>query len=114
MATTTQPPNHQPWNSYPNGLERTHKSKGALAVYHDRVAREERDIFVSDGKPRFVVLWDQPENEDGVQDPRLLSMSTQLTASVAAFETELKIESQQQLTQAMSGSASPDPNCRFM
>jgi hypothetical protein len=33
--------------------------------YRDRLARDKDDLFVPEGKPRFVVLWDMLEGENG-------------------------------------------------
>jgi hypothetical protein len=29
--------------------------------------RDEEELFVPEGKPRFVILWDIPDGEDGEQ-----------------------------------------------
>lgn len=65
MSTHTQAPCLQTWDRYPLDMTRTYMSKRALAVYQARMAREARDIFVSEGKPRFLDIWERRQDADG-------------------------------------------------
>jgi len=53
-------------NMYPIDVE-TYKSRQTLASYRDRLTRENDELFVPEGRQRFVVLWDLLEGENGEQ-----------------------------------------------
>ncbi|KAM7185598.1 hypothetical protein V8F20_011732 [Naviculisporaceae sp. PSN 640] len=97
MSTHTQPtplPCPQKWNNYPLEVSRTCKSKRALAAYQARMARDGKDIFVSEIEPRFVDIWERRQDADDFQPMERVSSLERLDK--------------------FTGDGSSDPSCRFI
>jgi len=72
----------------------TYKPRQTLLLYRDRLRNDKDELFVPEGKPRFVITWDLLEAEDD-------------------FRTQSYIESPTAFD-ASPGSQHPNPTCRFI
>jgi hypothetical protein len=88
-------PNHVS-NEYPLGLEPgwTYKSGQSLKFYRECLVRDEDELFVPEGKPRFVMLWDMPDGEHN-------------------FRPESRIDKLEQFDATLAIKTLADPSCRF-
>ncbi|KAK4443752.1 hypothetical protein QBC34DRAFT_416496 [Podospora aff. communis PSN243] len=94
MAASTSPQHAS--NEYPLGLEPgwTYKSGQTLKFYRERLVGNEDELFVPEGKPRFVMLWDMPDGEN-------------------AFLPESRIDKLEQFDATLAIKTLADPSCRF-
>ena len=89
MAASTTPSAPPGRDRYPQNVKRTYKSKHALIAYHNRVTKEEPELFVPEGKPRFVLFWDLHGAANGLYNTIsihriLVLLTTNFTLSLPA------------------------------